>query len=582
MSRSLLLLPRRGSAALRNLPLAASVWSKFRAQGSIASLSALVRVMPHPIRRRLAAAQHWPVIASLAMAAGGDYERCHSLLSSQVASRPAFLSRAVDVLVAVHQHGAARSLVAGREATLNPTSHARLLSSEGAYSDALALLRGTPTAHALKKVIQGELDALDTRRRILGRSKPVSADSMTRSVCHVVTTALPEAVSGYTLRTQGIAQAQADSGLSVGVVTRLGFPVDRGVLSARARVRVGAVEYRRLLPLRWLPLSAGRRLDITIEQAIDLLQANPPDILHAHSKHDNAQVALAVGRRLGIPVVYEARGFLEETWRTRGGSAASERYRRSRDGETSCMLAADAVVTLSKSMAEDIISRGVPRERVHLVPNGIAASALTRSIDKASARRLLGLPEPSAIIGLAGTLNAYEGLDVLLQAASLLTDMDLTVLIVGDGPQRRELERLAHEVGVAAHFVGRVEPAKAQTYVAALDLFCLPRLPTPVTQLVPPLKPLEALAAGVPVLASDLAPLVELVEASAGGWVATAGDPHAWAARLRELLLDHEELAKVGQNGRAWVGRERTWETMSKRYAKVYSAALGVATSSEE
>ena len=174
--------------------------------------------------------------------------------------------------------------------------------------------------------------------------------------------------AGYTVRTQGLVDAQRAAGIDAHVCTPPGFPVAQGHLGAAPFTTLAGVPYHR-------DLAAGRRLDLPDRHleayavtVAALARSVGADVLHAHSKHVNAQAALLAGRRLGVPVVYEARGFLEDTWRTRGGDADSDFYRWTRETETRCLSLADAVVTLSQSMRDDVVARGVdadagPRHR---------------------------------------------------------------------------------------------------------------------------------------------------------------------------------------------------------------------------
>lgn len=235
-------------------------------------------------------------------------------------------------------------------------------------------------------------------------------------------------------------------------------------------------------------------------------------------------------------MVYEVRGFLEETWRSRGGEPDSDFYRWSRDAETACMVAADAVVTLAETMRQEIVSRGV-----------------------------------DTVFGTVTTLNDYEGVDTLVHALAELDDPGVRLLVVGDGPARSTLERLAAPLGARVVFTGRVPHARVPDHLAAIDVFCVPRRATPVTVLVPPLKPLEAMAAGRPVLASDLPPLVETVRPGEFGAVAPAGDPSAWAEQMSLLRYAPDDARTMGERAREWIAEHRTWAAAAERYGAVYA-----------
>jgi len=396
-------------------------------------------------------------------------------------------------------------------------------------------------------------------------------------VLHVVTNALPDVQAGYTLRTHGIAEAQVAKGQHVSVVTRLGFPVDIGVLGPADRLMLDHVTYQRLLPARGIPSSAGARLDQGIKALEQLTRNLRPDLLHAHSKHDNAQLSLAVGRRTHLPVLYEVRGFLEETWRTRGGDPSVDLYRMSKDAETWCMQQADLVVTLSETMRAEILLRGVQPSDVVVVPNGVPKAFLAPLPDGGTIRRKLGIAETAYVLGVVSTLNEYEGIRTLVDALNLMDDKAVHLLIVGDGPAAGSLRRSSIDIADRVTFAGHVPHADIRPYYAAIDTFCVPRRRTPVTELVPPLKPLEALACGVPVLVSDLPPLLELLHESGGGWSAPADLAEAWASRIALLRDQAEERRAKGRQAQAWASEHRTWPALIETYDRVY-ARLGLGT----
>ena len=192
---------------------------------------------------------------------------------------------------------------------------------------------------------------------------------------HVVTNALPNTNAGYTVRTHQIAVAQRAAGMDPHVMTGCGFPVAQGRLDARSTVHLDGVVYHRLLP-RLLPRRPDRALARGLDLASGLVGQLGPAVLHAASNHINGQLALALREVYGLPVVYEVRGFLEDSWQSRhpGDLSRSDIYRLSRDLETHCMREADLVVTLGQAMREEIVARGIPADRVLVVPNAVSGT----------------------------------------------------------------------------------------------------------------------------------------------------------------------------------------------------------------
>ncbi len=410
----------------------------------------------------------------------------------------------------------------------------------------------------------------------LGKAHPVKG-----RVLHIVTDALPSVSAGYTVRTQQIAVAQRAAGLDPHVVTRIGFPVTAGKIDGRHQVSVDGVTYHRLLP--WV--MPGRMDTIAaqgLRRAGRLVAQTRPAVLHAASNYSNALTAMALREAFGLPYVYEVRGFWEDTWLSRhaatAGLESSQRYRLSRELEAHCMRSADLVVTLGEAMRDEIIDRGVDPGKILIVPNGVSDDFLRPLPDGTALRAQLGIAPGELAVGLVSSLVAHEGIGTLLEAVKLLRDSGAAVraLIVGDGPERASLQRHASSLGIDAVFTGRVPMAKVRDYHAALDVFVVPRTPDRVCQLVTPLKPVEAMASGLPVVVSAVKALGEIVKDKVTGLQAAPQDPAALAQCLRELLEQPELRRELGRNAREWVAAGRTWEHNAQRYRDAY-ARLGAA-----
>jgi glycosyltransferase involved in cell wall biosynthesis len=522
---------------------------------------------------------------------------------------------------------------------------ARLAAREGRLRAAVAALDGVPGRKQAKVrgVVAGDLHLLEQGiprpDRLTRRRDAISA--VPGRVLHLVTDALPTTNAGYTVRTQQIAVAQRAAGMDPHVVTKIGFPVAQGHRDGRRIAAVNGVPYHRLLPYR-LPPRPDDAAALGHEYAARLITRLRPAVLHAASNHLNGQLALALREDFGLPVIYEARGFWEETWLSRHGGdpgdpaaqdagspaqrpsaqekssagaaggrgaagtgrapaalrpatgretvapvplpgpdlATSDFYLLSREAETRCMREADLVVTLGEVMREEIVARGIAPDKVLVVPNAVSGDFLQPLPDGGALRARLGLRPGELVAGVVSNLVGYEGIDTLLAAVAELRSRGVNVrpLIVGDGPERAALERQAGQLGLTgtAIFTGRVPMTEVRDYHAVLDLFVVPRTSDRVCQLVTPLKPVEAMASGLTVVASDVGALREIIRPEVTGALATSGDPGSFADIMEPLLYSSDIRRKLGANAREWVARDRTWAHNAAIYRAAYER-LGAA-----
>ncbi len=311
-----------------------------------------------------------------------------------------------------------------------------------------------------------------------------------------------------------------------------------------------------------------------------IVRRHRPDILHAHSPVLNAIPALYIGRKWGIPVVYEVRAFWEDAAVDHGTTVeGSWRYRATRALETWVYRRVSHVTTICEGLRNDIIERGIPATRVTVIPNAVDIGrfstgevpdpALLRQLDLADAR----------VLGFIGSFYAYEGLPLLLESLPLvLAQADkIKLLLVGGGPQAAFLKQLAEERGIADKviFTGRVPHTEVQRYYDLIDVLVYPRLAIRLTELVTPLKPLEAMAQGRLVVASDVGGHRELIRDGETGVLFRAGDAAALAAGILGLLDCPQRWPTLKTAARRFVESERNWPGSVARYRAVYAATLG-------
>ena len=324
-------------------------------------------------------------------------------------------------------------------------------------------------------------------------------------------------------------------------------------------------------------LAESALMRATENRLLEVAQRLRPDVLHAHSPVLNAIPALRVGKRLGIPVVYEVRAFWEDAAVDHGTTReGSLRYRATRALETRALKQAAHVFTICEGLRRDIVARGLPAARVTVIPNAVDVDAFASGGQPDEALKTqLGL-QGATVLGFIGSFYAYEGLDLLLDALPLLLkeQPDLRVLLVGGGPQDAALKAQARALGVADKvvFTGRVPHSEVQRYYDLVDVLCYPRHSMRLTELVTPLKPLEAMAQGRLLVASDVGGHKELIRDGETGVLFRAGSAPALAAAVGQLLDHRRGWTAMRAAGRQFVDLERNWTASAANYVAPYAA----------
>jgi len=327
-----------------------------------------------------------------------------------------------------------------------------------------------------------------------------------------------------------------------------------------------------------LPGAAGylKEMMATARRIEELVERFRPDVLHAHSPILTAIPALWVGRRRRLPVVYEMRASWEDAAVDHGSARASSlRYRLSRSLETFVLRHSDAVTTICEGLRTEILARGIDAARVTVIPNAVDTGAFRfNEAPDVRLRQRLGL-EGATVIGFAGSFYRYEGLDLLLDACASLvrTHPELRVLLIGGGPQEEALKEIVVQRGLTerVQFLGRVPQGGIANYYTLIDIFAFPRRSMRLTEIVTPLKPLEAMAQGRIVVASDVGGHRELVRDRVTGFLFRAGDATALAQTIEKVLAERSAWDSMRIRARAYVEAERTWTKSVSRYSDVYS-----------
>jgi PEP-CTERM/exosortase A-associated glycosyltransferase len=397
-------------------------------------------------------------------------------------------------------------------------------------------------------------------------------------ILHVLDHGLP-LHSGYAFRTRAIVKAQLAKGWEVACLTGPRHAAD----GPDPEVVDGITFYRtpQQPPLR-SPLREWREVKALRERLERLVEAWRPDQLHAHSPVLTALAALPVARRHRLPLVYEIRAFWEDAAVGNGtGREGSLRYRLTRLIETRAARRADAVAVICEGLRKDLVRRGIAADKIIVSPNGVDMDLFGAPLPPdPQFARILGL-EDAETVGFIGSFYDYEGLDDLIAAMPRLVERrpKARLLLVGGGPMEAALKAQAAASPVAdrIRFAGRVPHHEVERYYALIDILAYPRKAMRLTELVTPLKPLEAMAQRKLVAASDVGGHRELIEHDVTGTLFPPGDPAAIADALAGLFEQRAHWEVRRDSARRFVERERNWSSNISFYAPVYQRLTGKA-----
>lgn len=433
------------------------------------------------------------------------------------------------------------------------------------------------------------LERLRAQKELLENGYPIpkksgkqQITSRSNAVMYLLHNSLPYDSGGYATRAHGLAKGALRNGWQLDCVTRLGYPRDMGVFAKMTIPRetvIDDIHYYRALsegnPYR--DLNSREYLKRNSEAVEALARKIKPEILHGASNHINGLAANQAARVLGLKAIYEVRGLWELTRMSRqpiyGGS---EHYRMAERLEVEACNNSDAVITITGALKDFMVDRGVDSSKIVVIPNGVDTQRFKPVPPDEALESRLGI-KGKTVIGFVGSMPDYEGLEYLVRAVRLLLDEGLQhvhLLLVGDGDSYQRCKAISQQLGLDDHvtFTGRVPHHQVESYYSLIDVAAFPRKRQPVTEIVSPLKPFEAMAMGIPVVASDVAAMKEFVFSGVNGQLFEADDVEGLASALRGLIDNDSLRSALGGQAREWVVRERDWQTLGRQLVDIYES----------
>lgn len=392
-------------------------------------------------------------------------------------------------------------------------------------------------------------------------------------VIHVMDHSLPGG-DGYSIRAKYLLEAQAAAGNEVTVLTSPSQGTDA------VDATIAGVTYRRsFYSTAEAALVRRGAKHLVFGQAIQrallgLLDAGRADILHAHTPFTVARPVLKVARERGIPFVYEKRNLWEESAKARGKTSGRwPFYEIARAMDRSVTRRADAICVITQALKQRTCDSGVEPERVFVVGNGVDTDAF-HPVPPDGQLRESCLRGGSFVFGFIGSFFRFEGLPFLVEAFADLRARypGARLVLVGDGEDRAEVERRVAELGLneVVWQVGRVPHAQVEGFYSAMDALVYPRLKSDLTDLISPLKPLEALAMGRCAIGSDVGGIRELIGHEDTGLLFRAGDRASLVEQMSRLASHEFDVQAMGRRARDRMVAGRQWRQMAAAYDNAY------------
>lgn len=378
-------------------------------------------------------------------------------------------------------------------------------------------------------------------------------------------------LNGYTVRTADIANALVNKGVTVKALTRLGYPWDSGESNIDRTIQYskfrGLQYVHRYDPYQLITGAHSRYIGAYAEYLEDVAKKKNISVIHAHSNYLNGLAAQKVCSVNGWLSVYEVRGLWHLSRASQeSGYLDSEHFKFCEHMEIKAALMCDQVVTLNAPLKAWMCERGVPAEKISIVPNG------TRQPDtQISSRNSSETP----VIGYAGALTAYEGIDDTLKALAILKAKGQQVMfqIAGHGDHETVLRSLADRLGISdsVDFLGEISAKQMNQFYQQVDIVVLARKNLPVNQLVPPLKLVEALAHGKAVIISNLPPLTDIMGSETLGLITDPNNPQALSEAISVLIQSPDQLKEMSQSAFQSARDRFSWEHLTQKYIDVYT-----------
>jgi len=402
--------------------------------------------------------------------------------------------------------------------------------------------------------------------------------------------------SGSGIRSKNILNHQKTFAKPVAIVSPMFDPED---FPTKNPILIDGIKYYHYLEKR---IFVKKLYDLRVTRALttflnrkefpkyiyEIAKKEKPNIIHSTSPYTNGLSALSVAEIFNIPFVYEIRGlsdYIIESPAKANRNDIRIAYRKRL--ENYVLRAANSIITLSKASKEDICKRGIKANKISIVPNGINRDFLGYTKPDISA--LLNrykITNNKIKIGFIGSLKAVEDVITLLDAIYILKKQqidNITLIIIGEGPMFSYFNKHTENIGIQemVRFIGQVPHSEIKKYYSMLDIFVIPRVKNRMTETISPLKIIEAMGIGIPVVGSDVGGISEIITDGVNGFLFKSQNPKDLAKVLKKLIKNEDLRKKVAHRAKIWVQQNREWKNLIETYRSVYENLLNESSITE-
>ncbi len=387
--------------------------------------------------------------------------------------------------------------------------------------------------------------------------------------------------SGYTFRSLAILKGQRELGYqTIHLTSPKHFAYQGNDLEElvdgfhfyRTKAENGLIDKLPVINQLGVIKATKRRIDT-------ILDNEKVDVIQAHSPCLNGLAALWSAKKHNIPVIYEMRASWEDAAVNHGTCQEGDlRYKLSRTLETFVLKRANAITTICQGLKNDIKARGIDEKKITVIPNAVDINNFScGGTPDETLQKQFGI-SGSSILGFIGSFYEYEGLALLIEALPgiLKSYPAIKLLLIGGGFQENILKRQVQDLDLSKNviFVGRVPHEEINKYYDLVDIFVYPRLSIRLTEIVTPLKPLEAMAQGKLIIASDIGGHREMINNGKNGLLFEAGNKKDLIEKVLQMMTEQNKWQKIKANARKYVEKQRNWKNSIRSYQNVFNNEL--------